>query len=218
MTLQPSIPTVLTCKGRELDPFNLKAEDIDIEEIAHSLSMQCRYNGATPEFYSVAQHSVYCALYTLNRGSHRADALGMLLHDAAEAYIGDYVRPMKNMFIKTLSSVSRLGYNIKGSTSAMGERIIAERDTMLKNAHNLLRVEFNIENAVNSKYGATRPKDWNDIDNSMAATEMLSFFGIELPNVPVIDELLPIQDIDCWSPMHAKERFLHLFNELTRSA
>lgn len=70
-----------------MDP---QPEDIRLRDIAHSLSMQCRFNGHTVEFYSVAQHSVIL--------SHVIDpqyALEALLHDAAEAYIGDLIRPVK---------------------------------------------------------------------------------------------------------------------------
>lgn len=64
----------------------------DVEEIAHSLSMLCRYNGHTKKFYSVAQHSVIVA--TSLPSSLR---LFGLLHDAAEAYVGDVVCPLKKL-------------------------------------------------------------------------------------------------------------------------
>jgi hypothetical protein len=77
-------------------PFSLTNPDpaaVDIQVIAHSLSLQCRFNGHVPTFYSVAEHCVrVAALY-----DDRELQLHGLLHDAAEAYIGDIVRPMKLM-------------------------------------------------------------------------------------------------------------------------
>lgn len=61
-----------------------------ITDIAASLSKQCRYNGNSRYFYSVAQHSVLASLM-----APPEFALETLLHDASEAYIGDIVRPIK---------------------------------------------------------------------------------------------------------------------------
>lgn len=63
-----------------------------IEEIAHSLSLQCRYNGHVSRFYSVAEHCVRIAVYA--RRSKR-DNLRALMHDAVEAYLCDVPRPLK---------------------------------------------------------------------------------------------------------------------------
>lgn len=83
--------------GRAADFARLDQLKIDIRDIAASLSKLCRYNGHTREFYSVAEHCVILAEYA--RRNYSADAaMHMLLHDAAEAYIGDYPLPMKRLF------------------------------------------------------------------------------------------------------------------------
>jgi hypothetical protein len=72
---------------------------IDIEDIAHSLAMQCRFNGHTRAFYSVAEHSVRVswAVEAASAGQVGAVELALwaLLHDASEAYTGDVVLPLK---------------------------------------------------------------------------------------------------------------------------
>lgn len=68
-------------------------EDVHIEDIAHGLAFQCRFNGQTRAFYSVAQHSLLvCGLVPSRL------RLAALLHDAAEAYLGDMVKPLKQCF------------------------------------------------------------------------------------------------------------------------
>lgn len=84
--------------GRLVEPLNVQPEDIDIRDIAHHLSNECRYAGATPEHYSVAQHSVLVAEH-LAQSMWRLTPeilLAALLHDAAEAYIKDLPSPMKH--------------------------------------------------------------------------------------------------------------------------
>jgi len=89
-----------TYTGVAFRPWSAPADDIVLEDIAHSLAFQCRYNGHVGRFYSVAQHAVLLATYALDDESRPADtrlddAYWCLFHDAAEAYIGDMVRPVK---------------------------------------------------------------------------------------------------------------------------
>lgn len=90
-----------THSGLAFYPLDPAPEDIVPTDIAHSLAMQCRYNGHVRRFYSVAEHCVLMSDWMLEHAEPRnADrarylALWALLHDAAEAYIGDMVRPLK---------------------------------------------------------------------------------------------------------------------------
>lgn len=79
-----------TFTGRQFWPIDPTPNDIFIEDIAHALSMMCRYGGHTLRFYSVAEHC--CHLYDVAPKEHR---LWALLHDASEAYIVDIIRPLK---------------------------------------------------------------------------------------------------------------------------
>jgi 5'-nucleotidase len=108
-----SMPSTIHLRsGRMVNPLDLQVEDIDIEDIAHALGNQCRFSGHTREFYSVAEHSV--------RASYIVDpefAYDALLHDAAEAYLQDMARPLKNE--------PRFGQAYRGA-EARAEKVIGE--------------------------------------------------------------------------------------------
>lgn len=82
---------IRTFSGGRFYVLEPRAEDVRIEDIAHALSMQCRFTGHSNRFYSVAEHSVW-----VSRRCDPADALWGLLHDASEAYIGDMSAPLKH--------------------------------------------------------------------------------------------------------------------------
>jgi len=83
-----------TATGRKYWPLDPRPDEVFIEDIAHSLSLQCRYAGHVLRFYSVAEHSVLIARHLAAK--HAPDvALAGLLHDAPEAYCVDVPRPLK---------------------------------------------------------------------------------------------------------------------------
>lgn len=93
---------ILTYKRKEFYPLDPKIEDIDIEDIAHALSLLCRANGHFKHFYSVGLHSLNCAHEALARGYSKNVVLGCLLHDGSEAYLADITRPVKRHLQKYL--------------------------------------------------------------------------------------------------------------------
>lgn len=91
-----------TFTGKRVDPFHLTEEDIDINDIAHSLALQCRFVGHCLVFYSVAEHCILVAdvvssmMPDVEPEAYGKTCLTALLHDAAEAYIGDMSRAFKH--------------------------------------------------------------------------------------------------------------------------
>lgn len=79
-----------TATGRMFWPLDPRAGEVFIEDIAASLSKQCRFAGHCKAFYSVAEHSVL-----VSRLVPPEAALHGLLHDASEAYVVDVPRPLK---------------------------------------------------------------------------------------------------------------------------
>ncbi len=79
-----------TFAGRKFWPLDPDPADVCIEDIAHALSLICRFGGHTGAFYSVAQHS--CLVSDLLPPPLQLEGL---LHDATETYCGDMVQPLK---------------------------------------------------------------------------------------------------------------------------
>ena len=73
-------------------PLDPRPEEVNIADIAHALAYTNRYSGHARFAYSVAQHSVY-----VSDALPKELRLQGILHDAAEAYVGDITRPIKRM-------------------------------------------------------------------------------------------------------------------------
>lgn len=91
------VGSIITSSGSTVDLLNFTPEMVSLEDIAQSLSLTCRYNGHIPSFYSVAEHSVRVSQWLYSAGHDEDVQLAGLLHDAAEAYVGDMVRPLKKV-------------------------------------------------------------------------------------------------------------------------
>jgi len=106
----PCSPWIQTFTGRQFFPFVPRKEDVCIEDIAHHLANRCRFSGACDPFYSVAQHSVMVAEWAMSmvdpvdiQFAGKPEEFGRknvgkmaLMHDSAEAYLGDVVSPYKH--------------------------------------------------------------------------------------------------------------------------
>ena len=85
--------------GRRLDVINPSPLDIEIEDIAHGLAFQARWNGQTEGnfVFSVANHSILVwNIFSIeNPKIEKKWQLVSLLHDAPEYVIGDLISPVK---------------------------------------------------------------------------------------------------------------------------
>lgn len=87
-------PCMTTASGRRFYPGDPRPEEIDIWDIANSLSRICRFNGHIKDnldLYSVAQHSCLVCDYVEDPKLK----LAALLHDATEFAVGDMTTPVK---------------------------------------------------------------------------------------------------------------------------
>lgn len=77
-------PTGCRSAFRRKQAIRARAENVDIYDIAHNLSLQVRFNGSCGP-YTVAEHSVHCHDEAVRQNLPKSWCLYILLHDAHEA-------------------------------------------------------------------------------------------------------------------------------------
>ena len=143
---------ITTVTGKHFYPLAPRQQDIDIEDIAHALSLICRANGHFRHFYSVAQHCIACAAEAAARGCSPEVTLGCLLHDASEAYLCDVTRPVKKHIPAYLQAEKHLQDIIwehfigRALTEAEQQQIFAIDDHILSmEFHRLMPEDLNAD-------------------------------------------------------------------------
>lgn len=171
-----------------MDP---RPEEIFVEDVAHNLAHEPRFNGATREPYSVAQHSIYVARRVnalvdsrLPQATAKRACLCALLHDGPEAFIKDVNGPLK----KFLPDYCRVEED-------MWQAFVLRFD--LVNDEQLWGIKALIKRA-DEELLAT---EMRDLMSPVAAPWGLTVF-------PVAD-----MTIKPWKPWVAKARFLSAFDE-----
>ena len=99
---------ITTYTGEDISPLEPDVSRINLNDIAHALSLLCRANGHFQRFYSVAQHCINCAYEAKARGLSTRLQLACLLHDGSEAYISDIARPVKKHLHEYLEIEERI--------------------------------------------------------------------------------------------------------------
>lgn len=80
-----------TFSGKKFNLLKPTADMVAVADIARGLGFNSHFGGQVPAFFSIAQHSVM----VMNVCKEPELKLVALLHDAAEAYIGDMLKPLK---------------------------------------------------------------------------------------------------------------------------
>lgn len=130
-----------TFTGKKIDPCHPAPDALCIEDVAHALSLVCRAGGHFPQFYSVCQHCVACAVEAKARSMSRRVQLLCLLHDASEAYLADITRPVKAQLPQYFTYETRLQTMIY-ETFAGGVPSDAEQSQVTAVDDAMLRAEF----------------------------------------------------------------------------
>ena len=117
---------ITTYTGKKFHYLAPKEDEVDIVDIAHALSLTCRFGGHCKEFYSVAEHSILVAEQV--RPELRLSAL---LHDAHEAYLHDVPRPIKQDIAGYKEIADRIQTVIQGKFGISSSLEIEQADNVL---------------------------------------------------------------------------------------
>ena len=109
-----------TWSGGRFYPMDPQPDDIDPADIAHALSLLCRYGGHVDRFYSVAEH---CVL--MSQQVSPENALAALLHDATEAYVVDVPRPLKR-YLPAYQTIESLVWHALAARFGVGTELPLE--------------------------------------------------------------------------------------------
>jgi len=127
---------ITTYSHIKFTPANPKTEDIEIKDIAHSLTHLCRGNGHVKTFFSVAQHAINAAKEAKAKGYSERLQLACLLHDGSEAYLGDITRPFKRSLPDYLKFEEVLQNKIYAKF--LGDLPTAEETTLIYEIDNIM--------------------------------------------------------------------------------
>jgi 5'-deoxynucleotidase YfbR-like HD superfamily hydrolase len=169
---------ILTYKKHRFSPLQPEREDIDIEDIAHSLSLMCRANGHFSSFFSVAEHSINCAKEAEERGLSAKLCMVALLHDSSEAYLADITRPVKIFlpdYRKIEKHLQQFIYNRFNAVYTKEEfAVVNEIDNAMLFAE---FVYFAGERLYDEEPVLARKPDFTKRDFLLAEKEFLELFG-----------------------------------------
>ena len=91
-------PWKQTVSGRIVEFLDPDPNEITLSDISHALWRYPRYGGHTWEEYNVALHSIWCSIASEALSPGDLDLKrAALIHDAAEAYVGDMISPLKSL-------------------------------------------------------------------------------------------------------------------------
>jgi len=121
---------ICTYTGRKVNLIQPEAIDVDFIDVAHALSLNCRFNGHTSTMWSVASHSILVSDMLYREFKDVKLALAGLLHDASECYISDISRPLKSVLTSYLPIEAQIQDTVYEAVGLLG--VVRDTDAQQK--------------------------------------------------------------------------------------
>lgn len=214
---------IQTFTGKKVFPFAMTPDQVCIEDIAHALALKCRFTGHCKRFYSIAEHSVRVSWLVRPEVQ-----LAALLHDAAEAYLPDFARPLKGKAYFKLNKEPQASavdkHYFRSESTDDGEH------TFKVNLHNTDRFAFVCTGVYSAKsveasilgviwsalsVGSFSSASIMFADDILLATEARDLMGPP-PEPWALDVPVLPETIEPWTAEKAEQEFLRVYRGLTR--
>jgi uncharacterized protein len=192
---------IATFTGRQVFPTAMTPDQVCVEDIAHALSLINRFTGHTRVAYSVAQHSVLVSLIC-----RPENALWGLLHDAAEAYMADVSRPVKQAIREITPALDLIESGIMAAVCHRFGLPLTEPEDVGRCDNDMLAHEAEMffgHQPLYEKWQHHRDKWWTGREEEFKRQKRI------LQVRTVVTMLYPV------TAEQAEERFLARFRELT---
>lgn len=173
---------IQTISGKKIDLLKPNIDDIDIQDIATSLSNISRFTGHTIKHSPVSAHSILVSLLAAENGESRAVQFAGLLHDSPEFALGDINSPLKTLLPDYRKIEERwtkaiaLKYNVE----------LEDFKRIKPYDHEAVIIE------ANSVFKVKRP-EWDTENLHAYSLPYRKFYNVE------------------WNPEHSRELFLIMF-------
>ena len=193
--------------GRKFRVPAFDPDEITIEDVAHSLSMQCRYAGHCLQFYSVAEHSVH-----IYRNAPRHSRKPALMHDAPESIVTDVVRSVKDLLTGyreiehqvalMMAKKWCIEYPWPDEVKVLDNRILL--DERAQNMPRFIRADELVYNEITGDHELKSGIVVGPAGYEWCAEEE-DGWPFALPPLNI--------KLEFWTPAEAKEKFLEAFHE-----
>jgi uncharacterized protein len=134
--VEVDVSKIQTAFGGVWDAKRPEAYDYTLYEIAFALENVCRWAGHPLRFYSVAEHSVRVARLVEDLGGTAEQRRAALIHDAAEAFLGDMPSSIKHMpemagYRALYAAAEAAIYTAFELPGYVGDALVKEADAMM---------------------------------------------------------------------------------------
>lgn len=194
---------VRTFSGIYVNVINPTVDMFTIDDIAHALSNQCRFNGHLPKFYSVAQHSVMAALEIQKR--HMICRMDMDMSDEDFNHYCETLSTFKDIWDYPDPPLNDL--ILSALMHDASEAYLADIPSPLKHHLDSYKIiEDQFMKVISEKFNFTYPllPEIKVVDKKMLEYE---WNNVMLEPTPIVE---------CWSQEKSKEEFLKIYNQLCK--
>lgn len=149
----------------------LRSSMIRWSDIANSLAMQVRYLGHINYFYSVANHSVFVSRLAEAHGESPEVVRACFLHDAHEAYVGDFPSPFKGavpglpLFEKSIEAAVRDAFNLPPDDDPIWEKV-KHYDIVALHAEGMILFRPLVPDWVDKEIADLKPLGLNPLEST----------------------------------------------------